>query len=187
MKAFADWRATIIICLSVVLVGGIDQKTLNALKVRHILRKIETHQTHPGSPDLMAVVTEAELNDYIDHRLAKEKNLAINKVKIALLDNNSVKGKLNADGDRLHMSILFGEQLDFDFKGVLYTQKGAARIDLKDLKLNGQTIAVQVLDTIIRSAAMLNGAEPVGINDWHALPKGIKRIRLHKGPAVLYY
>ncbi len=187
MKALYDWRSMVLISLSVILVGGIGQKTLNALKVRHILRKIEVHKTPSNSADMSAEVTETELNDYIDHRLTKEKNLQIKSISITLLGQNRIKGKLNADGEKLQLSTFFGDRLEFNFNGVLHTRKGAARLDLKGLKLNGHPITPQVLDLVIRSAAMLNGTEYVGINDWHVLPQGIKRIQIDKGKAILYY
>ena len=187
MKTFSHWRLWVMICLAVVLMGGIDQKTLNALKVRHILRKIESHQTRPNGKDLTAEVTQAELNAYIDHRLAKEKNPPIDSLNVALLDKNRVEGKLKVHGERLNLSLIFGERLDFDFKGVLHTQKGAAHLDLKALKLNGQPVSPQMLDMVIRTAAMVNGEESGSIDDWYELPKGIKHIRVHKGRAVLYY
>jgi uncharacterized protein YpmS len=159
MKTFFQWRLAVMICLAVVSIAGIDRKTLNALKVRHILREIESHQTEPNSnsKDLTAEVTQAELNAYIDHRLAKEKNQPIDSLKVALLDKNRVEGKLKVDGEQLNLSLIFGEQLDFDFKGVLHTRKGTAHLDLKALKLNGQPVSPQMLDVVIRTAAMVNG------------------------------
>ena len=46
--------------------------TKSALKVKHILKKIETHRPLSKNKKLTAEVTQTELNAYIRYRLAQE-------------------------------------------------------------------------------------------------------------------
>lgn len=188
MKGYLDWlRSITILSCAVFLIGGIDQTTKDALKVQHILRTIEMQHPRSDGKALSAEVTETELNAYITHRLAQEKNPVFNSLKIALLENNHVRGRLTFDAQRLNLDSLLGENLDFDFKGILNTRDGAARLDLISLHLGGQPVQPQVLDFILGTAALVYGTDSGGIEDWYELPKGIKRIVVTQAKAVAYY
>ena len=188
MRVYLDWRLLLIfICSVVTVIGGIDQKTKNALKVKHILRTIERHSPRSGSKDLSAEVTKIELNDYIAYRLANEKKDLISKLEIDLLDNNYVQGKVRFDAQQLNLGLLFGKVLDFDFEGTLHSQNGAARLEMAALQLNGQPIKPHVLDMVLKAAALYYGTEFGSVGDWHELPKGIKRLVVHKDKAIMYY
>lgn len=188
MKNFlAGYGSIALLSVAVVLIGGIDQTTQDALKVKHILRTIERHPPRSDSKELSATVTEKELNAYIAHRLAQEKSPFISGLKVNLLDNNHVRGRLRFDADRLNLSALLGTNLDFDFKGIFHTRNGAARLDLISLHLNGQPVNPQVLDFVLGTAALVYGTESGSTADWYELPKGIKRILVTGANAILYY
>lgn len=170
-----------------VLTGGIDQTTKDALKVRHILRTIERQPPRSDPGELAARVTEKELNAYIAYRLAREERPFIDTLEIDLMDGNHVGGRLTFDARRLNLDTLLGTELVFDFKGILDTRDGAARLDFISLQLNGQPVKPQVLDFVIGTAALVYGMESGGSGDWYELPKGIKRIMVNKAVAVLYY
>jgi hypothetical protein len=188
MKTVLNRYASIVLVgLAVVLTGGIDQSTKDALNVRHILRTIESQPPRPAGSDLTAEVTETELNAYIDYRLAKEKNPVCDGLTVTLLDHNHVQGKLSFDAQRLNLDTLLGERLDFAFRGIFLTRDGAARLDLISLHLNGHPVNPQVLDFVIHTATLMYRTESSGIGDWYELPKGIKRIMVNKAVAVLYY
>lgn len=172
---------------AVLLIGAIDQTTKDALTVRHILRVIAEQSQRPDTQELSAEVTESELNAYIAYRLAKEKEPVCDSLTVKLLDRNHVHGNMRFDAQRLNLDSLLGENLNFDFNGVLLTRDGAARIDLISLQLNGQPIDPQVLDFVIHTAALVYRTESSGIGDWYELPRGIKRIKVDKTKAVLYY
>jgi hypothetical protein len=187
MKGRLVWRAWAVICLSILMMGAIDQKTRNALKVSQLLKTIEIHHSRSSKPELTADVTEKELNDFIGYRLAQEKGPIINDLKVNLLDDNHVQGKIILDARRLNLGLLFGEGLDFDFKGRLQTQKGTARLNLSRLLLGGQPVQPQMLDMVLGAIALTNGTEPSRIDDWYPLPKGIDRIAIKKGMATVHY
>jgi hypothetical protein len=187
MKVCLICRAWVVICMSILLMGAIDQKTQNALKVAHLLKKIETHQCRSSSPDLTAKVTERELNDYIGYRLAQEKRPIIDNLNVNLLEDNHVQGKMILDAQQLNLGLFFGDKLDFDFKGRLYTRKGAARLDVSTLLLGGQPVQPYMLDMVLGAIALSTGTEVSRIDDWYDLPKGIDRITVKKGNATVYY
>ncbi|MBR9987773.1 MAG: hypothetical protein KFF68_17860 [Desulfosarcina sp.] len=187
-RNYLDWRILItVLCCVVLLIGAIDQKTKDVLKVRHILRTIAEAPPRSDTQELSADVTENELNAYIAYRLAQDKEPVCDSLTVNLLDNNHVRGKIRFDAQRLNLETLLSESLIFDFKGVFLSRDGAARIDLVSLQLNGQTVNPQVLDFVIHTAALVYHTESSGIGDWYELPKGIKRIMVKKANAVLYY
>lgn len=177
----------IMICCMGAIIGGIDQKTKNALKVQHVLRTIERHAPKPGREDLSAKVSQPELNDYIAYRLTREKRSLLRKLDVDLLENNNVQGRLRLDAQQLNLGLLFGKVLDFDFKGTLHTKKGAGRLDLAALQLNGQPLRPQMLNLVLRAVSAYYGTELGRIDDWYELPKGVKRVNVHKGWADLFY
>lgn len=188
MRDYYKWLGSIaVICLAVVLTGGIDQTTKDALKVKHILRTIERQHPRSDGRDLTAEVTEKELNAYIANRLAQEKRPVVKSLKVDLLDRNHVQGKIRFAVDFINLADLLGDDLDFDFKGIFYTRDGAARLDLISLHLCGQPVKPQVLDYVLSTAARYYGAELGSSSDWYKLPKGIKRISVNQAQAVLYY
>jgi hypothetical protein len=152
-----------------------------------VLRTIERHIPKSGSENLSAKVTQPELNDYIAYRLAREKRSIVRKLHVDLLQNNNVQGRLRLDAQQLNIGLLFGEVMDFDFKGTLHTKDGAGRIDLAALQLNGQPINPQVLDFVFQAVSAYYGTEMGRIEDWYKLPKGVKRITVHQGWADLSY
>lgn len=188
MNGYLNWRGSIVFfCCAMLLMGVIDQKTKDALKVKHILKTIERYPPHSDGKDLSAEVTQTELNAYIAHRLEQEKRPFINGIKIDLLENNHVRGKISFDAAHLNLSLLLGDNLDFDFSGIFYSRNGAARLDLISLYLGGHPVKPQVLDFVLSTAARYYGTEFGGTGDWYALPKGIKRVMGYQAKAVLYY
>ena len=188
MRHYLNWyHLIIIICCVGGIIGGIDQRTKNALKVQHVLRTIERHAPKSGRKNLSEKVTQPELNDYIAYRLAREKRSLVRKFNVDLLQNNNVQGRLRLDAGQLNLGLLFGKVMDFDFKGTVQTRDGAGRIDLAALQLNGQPIKPQMLDLVFRAVSAYYGTELGRIEDWYKLPKGVKRITVHQGWADLSY
>ena len=177
----------LIIFAAVVLLGGIDQMTKDALKVQHILRTIERKPQQTDSDELTAEVTEKEVNAYIAYRLAREKHPIVNSLTVNLLGDNQIQGKIRFDADQLNLGGLLGEELNFDFKGVIQTRNQAARLNLIALSLGGYAVKPQVLDFVLSSAGMVYNTEVGRVEDWYALPKGIKRITVGRAKATLYY
>lgn len=187
MKSYWNWGGSIaLLCIAVFLNGGIDQATNDALKVGHLLATIEKQAAASGG-DRSAEVTQKELNAYIAYRLARDKQAIIDRLTVDLLDNNRVRGSLHLDARHLNLGPLFGDELDFDFEGDIRTRNGAGRLDLAGLRLNGYPVSPPVLDLLLGAVATYYHTEIGGIDDWYRLPKGVKRIAVRRGKAVLYY
>ena len=188
MKTCRSWLITIVmVCLAVSLAGAVDQQTQDALKVQHILKTIARHTPGADRGKRSAEVTENELNAYIAWRLAREQQRLVSRLTVELLDDNRVQGLLQFDARALQLDTLLGEQLDFDFKGILVTRDGAGRLDLIALKLCGQPVNPQVLDFVIHTASLMVHKETSGVADWYELPQGIQHILISREKAVLYY
>lgn len=170
-----------------VLSGAIDRQTQDALKVRHLLKTIQSTPPRPDGKERSAEITQPEVNAYIAWRLAHEKNTVIDAMTVDLLDNDHVAGKIRFDAARLNLEALLGEALNFDFKGIVTTRNREARLELISVSLNGQPVQPEVLDYVIDLAAAYYGTPVSGLNDWYALPEGINRIAVKKSVAVLYY
>jgi hypothetical protein len=166
---------------------GADQAALNAIKVQHILETIGRQHARSEHTDRSAEISEKELNDYIADRLARERHPNIDGLTINLLKDNHINGKIRFDARRLSLDVLLGDNLDFDFSGIVCTQNRQARLNLIALKLNNQPVNPQILDFVISTAALVNGMEPYGIGDWFTLPEGLKNISVTKAKATLYY
>jgi len=167
---------------------AIDQSTADALKVQHILKTIEAKKKNKsGKATKQAVISERELNAYIVYRLAREQDPIIKNLKVSLLNNNQVAGNIQFDLGGFDLLALLGSDLSFDFKGRLKTQEGGGRIDLTSLYLNGRSVPPQTLDAVLVAVARYYGEAPGSINDWYELPKGIDRIAVSQGKAVLFY
>ena len=168
--------------------GGIDLNTADALKVQHILKTIETHQGKSDKTALQtATITQKELNAYFAYRVAQDKNPLIKKVDVVLDDDNRVQGKVRVDFEGVQLLSLFGTKLNFDFDGKLRTEKGAGKLGLTALALNGEAVPPKSLDPILFAVARFYGHEAGTIDDWYELPHGIQRIELKKAKAILFY
>ena len=183
-----NWPRWIAVCaLAVLSMGVIDQITKDALKVKHILRTAERHATRSEGTDGVAEISESELNAYIAYLLAQEKNALISGLRVELLDHNHVQGTVRFDAERLNLSVLLGNALAFEFKGVLDSRNHAVRIDLIAMQVGGQPVKPQVLEFVIDTAARIYRTDVGRIDDWYALPGGIKRIAVSQAKARLYY
>lgn len=123
-----------------VLLGAIDRQTQDALKVRHLLKTIQSTPPRPDGKERSAEITQPEVNAYIAWRLAHEKNTVIDAMTVDLLDDNRVAGKIRFDAARLNLDALLGEALNFDFQGIVTTRNREARLELISVSLNGQPV-----------------------------------------------
>lgn len=185
MKDFFNrYKWTVVIGVCVVLTGGaMDPMTQDALRVENLLKTIETQPSGLEGKSSTTEVTEKEINAYIAYSIAREQSPYIHSVKVALLENNQVRGHIKCNGT----VVFLDEDLSLDFKGILHTREGLARLDLTELRLDGQPMDPQLLDSIVKSIGSSNGGPPAGIEDWYEMPKGIKRVITKNGKAILYY
>jgi len=183
------WLGVIVtLFLGPISVRGLDAVTSDALKVKHILKTIESNQNKPGkTAPLSATITQKELNNYFAYRLAREKNPLIKTIDVVLEADNRVRGKVHVNLEGIQLLNLFGTNLKFDFDGLLETHEGAGKLGLTSLLLNGEAVSPQSLDPVLFALASFYGHEPGSIEDWYELPHGIQHIQVSKAKAILYY
>jgi len=177
----------VLIVAALFLIAGLDPMTKDALKVGHILRTIERHSTNKTAKEKTAEVTETELNAYIAHRIEQENASIIKSIQITLLKHNHVKGLIRFDSKTLKLASLLGENLDFDFKGILHSIDGRAKMEFISLYLCGQPVNPQVLDFVLDTAAAGYGVDGRDEKGWYDLPKGMKTIEIDKQRLTLTY
>ena len=176
-----------VLILSLFLLGGINQTTKDALKVRHILKTIEKQAPNDSVNDHRAEVTEQELNSYISYRIHQEKASIIKSITITLMEHNHLMGMIHFDAKALNLAALLGDVLDFNFKGVLYSTGGKAKIEFISLQLGGHPVKPQVLDFVLDAAAIAYGVDGRDPKGWYDLPKGMKTIAIDKRQLTLTY
>jgi hypothetical protein len=181
------WLMVPVIAAGFFLSGAMNQATVDALKVTNLLKTIEKQPARTDKKEIAAEVTERELNAYLAYLLAQEKDPYIDRLTVLLLGNNQVRGNVNLDGEQLGLAMLLGEDLDFDFKGIVQTRNGAGRLDLTDLWLAGRPVDPQTIDLVLHAIALNTETETGNIGDWYELPKGVKRVGILKGKVVLYF
>lgn len=181
VNQYGSW---VLICLALLLAASLDQATKEALKVQHVLETIEKHA--PGNKG-SAPVTEQELNAYIGYRIKQEEYTLIRRLSVQLLGEDRIRGDLTLDAGHLNLGMILGNDLAFDFKGRVVTRVGAFRLDLEALSLNGRAVQPVVLDMVLKAMSTYHGRDIGGVNDWYELPKGVDRVRVDKGKAVLFY
>ena len=177
----------LLILSPVFLSGGIDQSTKDALKVAHVIKTIEQAPKAKTGEERVAEISEREANAYIAWRLAKEKTPIVKHLTVKLLENSHVQGNIGFDASRLNLNTLLGNELNFDFKGVVQTREHEAKLHLIALSLGGYDVKPQILDYVIESAGMATGTKVSGIQEWYALPKEVKRVAIQKSKAIVYY
>ena len=181
------WPAAALACLAFFAAGMRDRPSEDALRVGHLLRAIAAAPPGTGGAARSAEISETQLNAYIAHRLAEARPSLVRQLTVDLLVDNHIKGRIQFDARALKLASLLGERLDFDFKGIVHTRRGAGRLQLIALELCGQRVNPQVFDFVVHTASLIYHQEPSGIEDWYELPRGIERVVIGRARAVLHY
>lgn len=183
-KGTNQYVSWVLICLTLLLAASLDQATKDALKVQHVLKTIEKHA--PGDKG-SADVSEQEFNAYIGYRLKQEDDTLVRRLAVQMLGEDRIRGDLQLDAGRLNLGMVLNNAPVFEFVGVVVTREGVFRLDLEALSLNGRAVQPVVLEMVLKAASMYYGRDIGGLDDWYDLPKGVDRVRVDKGKAVLFY
>ena len=159
-----------------------------ARKVYALIDHVENSQGGSDRPDGRHVVTmESELNSYIAYRIETEKEDMMKALKFKMLEKNKIEGWLYFDLREQNLPKILRPEMNFYFRGVIETSRGAVRLNLDKLFLEGQEISPMLLDLVFGVVARLNKVESSSINDWYELPYGIQEIKVHEGRAEFFY
>ena len=160
----------------------------DAQKVLEILDRIQNDQgPASGRPLRTAVVSERELNAYIAYRIETEQEEIMKELRLKLLPENRVEGKIFIDLSGRKIPFFLKRQMDVYFAGMIETEGPKVRIRVESLFLGEQRIQPVLLDMIIRTISKIETTEPVSIEDWYDLPYGIRKLETRLGELVVSY
>ena len=160
----------------------------DARKVLEIIDRIQNDQDPAsGRPLRTAVVSERELNAYIAYRIETEREEIMKELRLKLLPENRVEGKIFIDLSGRKIPFFLKPQMNVYFAGMLETEGPKVRIRVESLFLEEQRIQPALLDLIIRAISKIENTEPVSIEDWYDLPYGIRKMETRAGELVVSY
>jgi hypothetical protein len=159
-----------------------------ARKVLAYIDTIEAETQRPWSGPLRSVsVSESEFNSYIAYRIETEKEEIMKELRLKILADNKIEGKIHIDLRGQDVPRFVKPEMDVYFAADVMTQNGQAKVDMKEIFLGDEPIKPMILDLVIAVSARLNNQKATSINDWYALPYGIKEIKTEKGRATFFY
>jgi len=160
----------------------------DARKVLEILDRIQNDQGPAlGRPPLTAVVSERELNAYIAYRIETEREEIMKELRLKLLPENRVEGKIFIDLSGRRVPVFVKPQMNVYFAGTLETEGSKVRVRFESLFLGEQRIQTALLDMILSVVSRFEKTEAVSIEDWYDLPYGIRRLEARTGELVVFY
>jgi len=160
----------------------------DARKVLEILDRIQVDQgLASGRPSRTVVVSERELNAYIAYRIETEREEIMKELRLKLLPNNRVEGKIFIDLSGQRIPGFLKSNMNVYFAGTLETEGPKVRVRFESLFLEEQRIQTALLDLIIRAVSQAEKTEAVSIEDWYDLPYGIRKMETRAGELVVSY
>jgi hypothetical protein len=159
-----------------------------AVKVIESLEQAEREQARPASHAPRSVeVSEADLNAWIALRIGSEPDKHLQSCEIRLFPGDRFEGKIVLDLSGTPATLLLPSETELFFSATGESRDGKIRIELAELFLGTQRIAPAVLDKVIAFVSSLEGTPPASLNDWYALPYGIRRLESRRGVLVCHY
>ena len=169
----------------------LEEKSYSLQEAQKVLQAIEKMIYEQVSKEKgiqrKVMITESELNSYIAYRIETENEEIMKELRFKLFEDNWIEGKVVIDLTEQDIPKILRPRMTFYFGGKLDVQNKKARLDLKELFLEGQPIQPKLLDLVIFIASKIENTEVWSINDWFELPYGIKNIEIQKGRATFYY
>jgi hypothetical protein len=157
-------------------------------KVLELIEKIQSSESQHSLQKLRKVsVTENEFNSYVAYRIESEKEELMKELQFKFLKRDRLEGKAYVDLRGQDIPKILRPEMTFYFSAKVDVQNQHIRIILDKLFLEEQEISPAVLDLVIMLGSQIGGWDSGGINDWYALPYGIKDIKVHKGYADFFY
>ena len=159
-----------------------------ARRVVELIDRIEKETSAgPGPVSRKEMVTEVELNAYIAYRIASEKEDIMKELELKLFPKSKIEGRVLIDLSGKNVPAGLRPKMGILFSGTLRTQDRKVRLELDSFYLEEQKIQPAFLDLIIALVSRLEGSEPWKLDDWHALPFGIREMWTEKGRLNVEY
>jgi hypothetical protein len=159
-----------------------------AQKVLLTIDRIEMETQEPWTgPPRSVTITESEFNSYIAYRIEDEKEEIMKELRLKLLADNKIEGKIHIDLRGQKIPSFIKPEMDVFFAADLITANGKAKVDMKEIFLGDEPIKPMILDMVMAVSARLRNEPATSLNDWYELPYGLKDIKTEKGKATFYY
>lgn len=166
---------------------AVADETADALKVFRAIETIQEAGPPPAGGLRRITVSERELNAYIAFRIENEKEEMMKELRLKLLGDQKLEGKLVLDLRGAKISSLLPDRATFLLAAQLEAGDGKARIRLDKLFLEQQPIQPVVIDLILLFASRKDNAVPSSLNEWIDLPIGIRELRVDKERLTALY
>ncbi len=140
--------------------------------------------SHPAGT---VVVTDADLNEYVQYRIATEKSDVLRDLRLKFLAGNKVEGMMALDLSRIGAPAILSPKLNFFFSGRLMTQGPQIKFDVDSLFLDYKSVPVFLLELAFYIASKTQKHGLAGIADWYKLPPGIKGVGTEAGRIIFRY
>jgi hypothetical protein len=190
--------------VALVLVGGladVGSPTAPATKreseaLRQKVALINAHAEKPTTKGRRTVVTEGEVNSYLQFDAGDQIPAGVVEPSIAILGAGKLSGRAVVDLDAVRkaknatsfwdpMSYLTG-RLPVTASGTLTTSNGTGRFLLESAAVAGVPIPKLVLQEIVSYYSRTPGKPSgIGLDDPFALPSRIREIQVERGQAII--
>jgi hypothetical protein len=167
--------------------GLTPEQRADAQRVLELIEHVRAASGASSADPRTAVVTERELNGYIAHRIASEEEDVLRDLRLKLFDGNRVEGLAVIDLRGRNLPSFIKPMMNVVFAGVVEARPGMARVRFESLYLEQQRIQTALLDMVLAAVSELEGTEPLKLEDWYALPYGIKALEIRPGRLVATY
>jgi hypothetical protein len=164
---------------------------LEALKIIQFLDRVQAESAMRNPKETgaakTAAFTEHEFNSYIAYRIETEKEQVMKELELKLFARNRVEGRAFLDLRGSNLPSFFKPQMTIYFESTLITGDGKARLDFRQLFIDGEKVVLPVLDLILHLASKLGKSDIGSLSDWYELPPGIKDLRTDQGRLIVTY
>ncbi len=166
----------------------VPQAAPEARRVLDLIDRIEREAAEdPGSGLRRESISELELNAYIAYRIASENEEIMKELQLRLFPKSRIEGRVFIDLSGRKTPAGIKQKMTLLFSGTLLTRQGKVRLDIESFYLEGQKIEPAFLNFVISIVSRLEGAEPWKIEDWQALPFGIREMGTDAGRLHVEY
>lgn len=167
--------------------AGAGYSLREAKRVIETLDRIQRQSPdRTGAPLRSTDFTESELNSYIAYRIDTEKEQVMKELRLKLFAQNRIEGKIFIDLTGQRLPLLLKPQMNLYFEGTFEVQNGYIRLDFEKLFLEERQVPLMLLDMIIYIGSKIGKTEATSINEWYALPYGIKDMQTGPGRVTIY-
>ncbi|HOF82987.1 MAG TPA: hypothetical protein PK207_07020 [Candidatus Aminicenantes bacterium] len=160
----------------------------DAARLQSALDLIERNRAARAALPMRSLAfSEKELNAWVAVLIESDRDGILRELALKLFEENRVEGKAFVDAGGVSLPFGLKPRLNIFFSGRVTVLDGAAKIALDKLFFEGQPVSVVLLDAVIAAAAAMNKSGASSINDWVALPPGLRNLRSREGVLLLYY